>query len=99
MKKKENGKYTCYNRDMEIISSYLKNYYKKNKKYPSTKMKFYKYGRLLGKGAFGKVNLCLHTLTGRLVAIKSINKEKNEDKDEKEKKQINDNIIQDKIDT
>ena len=73
---KENGKYTCYNRDMEIISSYLKNYYKKNKKYPSTKMKFYKYGRLLGKGAFGKVNLCLHTLTGRLVAIKSINKEK-----------------------
>ena len=37
---KENGKYTCYNRDMEIISSYLKNYYKKNKKYPSTKMKY-----------------------------------------------------------
>ena len=73
---KENEKYISYNRDMEIISSYIKNYYKKNKKYPSTKMKFYKYGRLLGKGAFGKVNLCLHTLTGRLVAIKSINKEK-----------------------
>ena len=73
---KENGKYTCYNRDMEIISNYIKNYYKKNKTYPKTKMKFYKYGRLLGKGAFGKVNLCLHTLTGRLVAIKSINKEK-----------------------
>ena len=73
---KENGKFTCYNRDMEIVSNYLKNYYKKNKKYPSTKMKFYKYGRLLGKGAFGKVNLSLHILTGRLVAIKSINKEK-----------------------
>ena len=73
---KESGKYTCYNRDMEIISNYIKKYYKKNKKYPNTKMKFYKYGRLLGKGAFGKVNLCLHTLTGRLVAIKSINKEK-----------------------
>ncbi len=39
-------------------------------------MKFYKYGRLLGKGAFGKVNLSLHVLTGRLVAIKSINKSK-----------------------
>ena len=83
---KENGKYTCYNRDMEIISSYIKNFYKKNKKYPTTKMKFYKYGRLLGKGAFGKVNLCLHTLTGRLVAIKSINKEKI--KNERQKKKI-----------
>jgi MAP/microtubule affinity-regulating kinase len=39
-------------------------------------MNFYKYGRLLGKGAFGKVNLSLHVLTGRLVAIKSINKSK-----------------------
>ena len=83
---KENGKYTCYNRDMEIISSYIKKYYKKNKKYPTTKMKFYKYGRLLGKGAFGKVNLGLHTLTGRLVAIKSINKEKI--KNERQKKKI-----------
>ena len=83
---KENGKYTCYNRDMEIISSYIKNFYKKNKKYPTTKIKFYKYGRLLGKGAFGKVNLCLHTLTGRLVAIKSINKEKI--KNERQKKKI-----------
>ena len=83
---KDNGKYTCYYKDMEIISSYIKNFYKKNKKYPSTKMKFYKYGRLLGKGAFGKVNLCLHTLTGRLVAIKSINKEKI--KNERQKRKI-----------
>ena len=73
---KENGKFSCYNRDMEIISTYIKNYYEKNSKYPKTKMNFYKYGRLLGKGAFGKVNLALHVLTGRLVAIKSINKTK-----------------------
>ena len=73
---KENGKYSSYNHDMEIISSYIKKFYQKNKKYPSTKMKFYKYGRLLGNGAFGKVNLSLHVLTGRLVAIKSINKTK-----------------------
>ena len=83
---KDNGKYTCYSRDMEIISNYIKKFYKKNKKYPTTKMKFYKYGRLLGKGAFGKVNLGLHTLTGRLVAIKSINKEKI--KNERQKKKI-----------
>ena len=73
---KDNVKYTCYNRDMEIISSYLKKFYNKNCRYPKTKIKFYKYGRLLGKGAFGKVNLGLHLLTGRLVAIKTINKEK-----------------------
>eukprot|EP00826_Nyctotherus_ovalis_P042560 TRINITY_DN4391_c0_g1_i1.p1 TRINITY_DN4391_c0_g1~~TRINITY_DN4391_c0_g1_i1.p1 ORF type:complete len:108 (-),score=25.49 TRINITY_DN4391_c0_g1_i1:317-640(-) len=27
---------------------------------------------MLGKGAFGKVNLCIHKLTQKLVAIKSI---------------------------
>ena len=90
---KENGKFTCYNRDMEIISNYIKNYYKKNKKYPSTKMKFYKYGRLLGKGAFGKVNLALHILTGRLVAIKSINKEKITTERQKQKIKLEINIM------
>ena len=30
---------------------------------------------MLGKGAFGKVNLGMHKLTDSLVAIKSINKE------------------------
>ena len=73
---KDNNKYLTYNKSKEIISNYIKQYYLKHKVYPKTKMKFYKYGRLLGKGAYGKVNLCLHTLTGRLVAIKSINKSK-----------------------
>ena len=72
---KDNQK-LIYLKDKEIISSYIKKYYKINGIYPTTKMKFYKYGRLLGKGAFGKVNLSLHILTGRLVAIKSINKNK-----------------------
>ena len=35
----------------------------------------YKIGKLLGKGAFGKVNLSVHKLTGKLVAIKSISKQ------------------------
>jgi serine/threonine protein kinase len=30
----------------------------------------------LGRGAFGKVNLCLHIALGRLVAIKTFNKSK-----------------------
>ena len=90
---KENGKFTQYNRDMEIISQYIKKYFKKYNKYPTTKMKFYKYGRLLGKGAFGKVNLSLHTLTGRLVAIKSINKSKIKNERQKTKIQLETSIM------
>ena len=73
---KDNNKYLSFKKSKEIISNYIKQYYLKHNKYPKTKMKFYKYGRLLGKGAYGKVNVCLHALTGRLVAIKSINKSK-----------------------
>jgi len=35
---------------------------------------FYRVGKILGKGAFGKVNLAIDRETGELVAIKSINK-------------------------
>jgi len=34
----------------------------------------YKVGRVLGRGAFGKVNLAFHKLTKKLCAVKSINK-------------------------
>jgi len=37
-----------------------------------TTLDLYKVGRVIGKGAFGKVNLALHRLTRKLVAIKSI---------------------------
>ena len=63
-----------YLRESQKLSNYIKNYYIKNKKYPETNLKFYKYGRLIGQGAFGKVNLGLNILTGRVVAIKSFNK-------------------------
>ena len=43
----------------------------KYKKYPESNTNFYIIGRVLGRGAFGKVNLCVHKLTGRLVAMKS----------------------------
>jgi tRNA A-37 threonylcarbamoyl transferase component Bud32 len=39
-----------------------------------TKISYYRIGKLLGKGAFGKVNLGMHKLTGKLVAIKSLSK-------------------------
>ena len=56
------------------LSNYIKTYYLKYNTYPETSLSFYKYGRLIGQGAFGKVNLGLNILTGRIVAIKSFNK-------------------------
>ena len=61
-------------KESQKLSEYIKNYYKENKTYPETNLNFYKYGRLIGQGAFGKVNLGLNVLTGRVVAIKSFNK-------------------------
>ena len=56
------------------LSKYIKEYFKKYNKYPNTDLNFYLYGRLIGQGAFGKVNIGLNILTGRVVAIKSFNK-------------------------
>ena len=44
-------------------------------KAPETSAKFYRIGKVLGKGAFGKVNLAIHRLSTSLVALKSINKQ------------------------
>ena len=41
---------------------------------PPTTVNFYKYGKLIGRGAFGKVYLGIHKLTGLKVAIKAIDK-------------------------
>lgn len=54
-----------------------------NDSYPKSQVSFYKYGRLIGNGAFGKVNLGLHILTGRIVAIKSFNKKISKMKEQK----------------
>ena len=58
------------NKSSELIK-YIQTFYSKNKSYPETKINFYLYGRKIGQGAFGKVNLGLNVLTGRVVAIKS----------------------------
>lgn len=65
-----------YIAEREKLSSYIKNYFKEKGHYPKSSLNFYKCGRLLGKGAFGKVNLALHIASGKLVAIKSFNKKK-----------------------
>jgi len=44
-------------------------------------------GRVLGKGAFGKVNLCVHKLSEQLVAVKSLHKQYLESEDNNSKLQ------------
>ena len=82
----ENENQNCYLKESIKLSNYIKNYYKENKKYPQTNLDFYKYGRLIGQGAFGKVNIGLNVLTGRIVAIKSIDKNKFDTESENMKK-------------
>ena len=63
-----------YKEELEKLSEYIKEYYNKNGKYPDSRIEFYLYGRQIGHGAFGKVNLALHIASGRLVAIKTFAK-------------------------
>ena len=63
-----------YMEKCNLLSKYIKEYYNTYKEYPPTNLNFYLYGRLIGQGAFGKVNIGLNVLTGRVVAIKSFNK-------------------------
>jgi serine/threonine protein kinase len=53
---------------------------------PPTTLDFYQFERLIGKGAFGKVTLATHKLTGKQVAIKTI--EKDAIKDEFSRKKV-----------
>lgn len=53
---------------------------------PPTNLEFYKFVRLIGKGAFGKVTLGIHKLSGKQVAIKAI--DKSYMKDEYSKKKV-----------
>lgn len=58
---------------------------------PETKLQFYRIGKMLGRGAFGKVNLAMHKLVRKLVALKSLNKECLTDEVQKQKlmKEVN----------
>ena len=49
--------------------------FQKTNKAPESSNEFYRIGKVLGRGAFGKVNLTVHRLCDEMVAIKSIHKE------------------------
>ena len=78
-------KHIEYLEESKKLADYIKSYYNINNNYPPSNISFYKFGRVIGKGAFGKVNIGLHILTGRIVAIKSFNKTKFTDQKSKNK--------------
>ena len=68
--------FNYYNEESSNLISIIQKFGKGHnfKKYPKTDLNFYKIGRCIGHGAFGKVNISLHVLSGHIVAIKSFNK-------------------------
>ena len=74
-----------YQNELEKLFSYIKTYYSEKKSYPESNTKFYLFGREIGHGAFGKVNLCLHIGSGHLVAMKTFVKKDSKYKESKDK--------------
>ena len=65
----------AFNRDLEKLKRMIKLHFTNFNSAPATTCEFYRIGRVLGKGAFGKVSLAMHKLSEQLVAIKSMSKE------------------------
>lgn len=60
--------------EREKLIKFNKTHYFRNKEIPNTTLDYYKFMKLIGKGAFGKVTLGIHRLTGKTVAIKTVDK-------------------------
>lgn len=58
----------------------IRNQFRMTKQPPLTTSEFFKFGRMLGKGAFGKVHLAMHKLVRKCLAIKVIPKDELNDK-------------------
>jgi 5'-AMP-activated protein kinase catalytic alpha subunit len=61
--------------DREKLIAYIKHFtFSVRPEIPTTSVDYYKFLKLIGKGAFGKVTLGIHKLTGKQVAIKTVDK-------------------------
>lgn len=67
--------------EINTVVQKIKDSFKRKNDAPVTDITFYRVGKMLGRGAFGKVNLAMHKLVRKLVALKSLNKEILTDKD------------------
>ena len=60
--------------ERDKLIKYIQIYTSKKMEAPQTTLDYYKFTKLIGKGAFGKVTLGIHKLTGKQVAIKTVDK-------------------------
>ena len=72
-------------REVALLTKVISDCFDKYNKMPKTRIELYKVGKILGKGAFGKVNLGLHRLTRKLTAIKSTDKDQIKEESTKRK--------------
>lgn len=72
-------------REITMVMRMIQSSFASNNQPPVTTTDFYRIGKMLGRGAFGKVNLAMHKLVRKLVAIKSLNKECLTDEVQKQK--------------
>ena len=73
-------------KDREKLIKCIQTSFQETKEPPMTTLEFYKFVKLIGRGAFGTVTLGIHKLTGKYVAIKTI--EKTLMKDEFQRKKV-----------
>ena len=72
-------------REIVGVSNLIRKSFMEKGDAPKTTAEFYRAGKMLGRGAFGKVSLGMHRLTRKLVALKAINKEYMTDQKQKSK--------------
>jgi serine/threonine protein kinase len=61
-------------KEREELIKFTRSFIEKNNELPPTTLDYYEFVKCIGKGAFGKVTLGIHKLTGKYVAIKTIDK-------------------------
>jgi len=83
--KKNPSQLSPRSKEVYLIRQLIMDCFRKYDKPPKTQLELYKIGKMLGKGAFGKVNLGLHRLTRKLCAIKSINMDFMKEESQKKK--------------
>ena len=79
------GNLSPRSKEVNLITKVITDCFTVYNKMPKTRIELYKVGKILGKGAFGKVNLGLHRLTRKLVAIKSTDKDQIKEESTKRK--------------
>lgn len=75
MSNEEMREQAMFQKDIEKLKRMIKLHFQNYNTAPPTSCEFYRIGRVLGKGAFGKVSLAMHKIAEQLVAIKSMSKE------------------------